>query len=86
MARPYKCLWYGVSGKSVSKRIRRTKTMGNRALAVCGDCRRKFSGTTSAHPLSVRRKPTTSSLACQRAGPRPTEGVRKPRKFAFLGL
>jgi len=42
MARPYKCPWCGESGKSVSKGVRKTKTMGNRRIKLCKACGRKF--------------------------------------------
>ena len=42
MARPYKCPWCGESGRSVSKGVRKTKTMGNRRIKLCKACGRKF--------------------------------------------
>ena len=73
MARPYTCSWFGASGESVSSGIRRTKTMGNRALAVCEDCRRKFNGTTSPPPPAHPPEPDRV-LSGPLAGWTPTNG------------
>lgn len=42
MARPFKCPYCGVQGSSVSKGVRRTKTMGDRRVRLCKACGRKF--------------------------------------------
>jgi hypothetical protein len=41
MGRPYKCPYCGATG-SVSKGVRKTKTMGERRLRLCKACGRKF--------------------------------------------
>jgi len=41
MGRPHKCPYCGQS-KSISKGVRRTKTMGDRRIRLCKACRRKF--------------------------------------------
>jgi transcription elongation factor Elf1 len=41
MARPFKCPYCGQS-RSVSKGVRKTKTMGNRRIRLCKACNRKF--------------------------------------------
>jgi len=41
MGRPFKCPYCGASA-TVSKGIRRTKTMGDRRIRRCKGCRRKF--------------------------------------------
>ena len=42
MGRPHKCPFCGEAGKSVSKGVRRTKTMGDRRIRLCKACGRKF--------------------------------------------
>jgi hypothetical protein len=42
MGRPYTCPYCHESGQSVSKGVRRTKTMGDRRLRKCKACGRKF--------------------------------------------
>lgn len=42
MGRPHKCPYCGESGKSTSKGIRKTKTLGNRMIRFCKACKRKF--------------------------------------------
>ena len=41
MGRPHKCPYCGAS-KTVSKGVRKTKTMGKRRVRLCKACRRKF--------------------------------------------
>jgi hypothetical protein len=41
MGRPFKCPYCGHS-ESVSKGVRRTKSMGSRQIRLCKSCRRKF--------------------------------------------
>jgi transposase-like protein len=41
--RPFKCPYTGCgSSNTVSKGVRKTKTMGDRRLRYCKDCKRKF--------------------------------------------
>jgi transcriptional regulator NrdR family protein len=41
--RPFKCPYTGCgSSETVSKGVRKTKTMGIRRLRYCKDCKRKF--------------------------------------------
>ena len=42
MGRPHKCPTCGAEGKSVSKGMRRTKTLGIRRIRLCKACGRKF--------------------------------------------
>ena len=42
MGRPYTCPYCGAVGKSVSKGVRKTKTMGDRRIRFCKACHRKF--------------------------------------------
>jgi len=42
MGRPHTCPYCGQIGKSVSKGVRKTKTMGNRRIRSCKAWRRKF--------------------------------------------
>jgi hypothetical protein len=42
MGRPHKCPACGAEGKSVSKGMRKTKTIGLRRIRLCKACGRKF--------------------------------------------
>jgi transcription elongation factor Elf1 len=42
MGRPYTCPYCGQVGKSVSKGVRKTKTIGDRRIRFCKACHRKF--------------------------------------------
>jgi len=42
MGRPHTCPYCGQIGKSVSKGVRKTKTMGDRRIRLCKACGRKF--------------------------------------------
>jgi len=42
MGRPHTCPYCGQIGKSVSKGVRKTKTMGDRRIRFCKACKRKF--------------------------------------------
>jgi transposase-like protein len=42
MGRPHTCPYCGQVGRSVSKGVRRTKTMGDRRIRCCKACNRKF--------------------------------------------
>ncbi len=42
MGRPHTCPYCGQVGKSVSKGVRKTKTMGERRIRFCKACHRKF--------------------------------------------
>jgi len=42
MGRPHTCPCCGAIGKSVSKGVRKTKTMGDRRIRFCKACHRKF--------------------------------------------
>jgi len=42
MGRPHTCPYCGQMGKSVSKGVRKTKTMGDRRIRFCKACHRKF--------------------------------------------
>ena len=42
MGRPHTCPYCGAIGKSVSKGVRKTKTMGDRRIRFCKVCHRKF--------------------------------------------
>ena len=42
MGRPHKCPWCQTPGKSVSKGVRKTKTMGDRRIRLCKVCGKKF--------------------------------------------
>ena len=42
MGRPHKCPWCQTPGNSVSKGVRKTKTMGHRRIRLCKVCGKKF--------------------------------------------
>ena len=42
MGRPHTCPYCETVGKSVSKGVRKTKTMGDRRIRFCKACKRKF--------------------------------------------
>jgi len=42
MGRPHTCPYCGAVGKSVSKGVRKTKTLGDRRIRFCKACKRKF--------------------------------------------
>jgi hypothetical protein len=42
MGRPYACPYCHQSGQSVSKGVRKTKTLGDRRIRLCKGCGRKF--------------------------------------------
>ena len=67
MGRPHKCPYCGQS-TSISKGVRRTKTMGNRCIRLCKACRRKF---TPKHQQGPEREDSSLNAA--------TEVVRESR-------
>jgi len=42
MGRPHTCPYCAAVGRSVSKGVRKTKTMGDRRIRFCKACHRKF--------------------------------------------
>ena len=48
MGRPFKCPFCGEEN-SISKGVRKTKTMGNRRIRLCKACRRKFTPKHQAY-------------------------------------
>jgi transcriptional regulator NrdR family protein len=42
MGRPHKCPYCKETTKSISKGVRKTKTLGIRRIRLCKDCGRKF--------------------------------------------
>ncbi len=77
MGRPYTCPYCGAIGKSVSKGVRRTKTMGDRRIRFCKACKRKFTpknqkqvdpqeekaGSAAAEPLASAETPAAPGSA-----------------------
>lgn len=59
MGRPHKCPYCGQS-ESVSKGVRRTKTMGDRRIRRCKACKRKFT-PKNQKPGDVEEAPTLNS-------------------------
>jgi len=64
MGRPHTCPYCGAIGKSVSKGVRRTKTIGDRRIRFCRACHRKF---TPKNQKAIEI-PGTSSGEAQNAG------------------
>ncbi len=94
MGRPHKCPYCGESGKSTSKGIRKTKTLGNRMIRFCKACKRKFTprnqksnaDTDQADwPSQIPEVPaaspagaTDTPAAAGREAPTATESVEEP--------
>ena len=70
MGRPYKCPHCGAAG-SVSKGVRRTKTMGERRLRLCKTCGRKFT-PRNQEPSAEGAEPESGG---QEPGQEPEEGL-----------
>lgn len=66
MGRPYKCPYCGESGKSTSKGVRKTKTLGDRMIRFCKACRRKFTPRNQKPGLGPEE---TDALSQSPAGP-----------------
>ena len=58
--RPAKCPYCGTSGESVSKGVRKTKTMGNRRIRLCKACGRKFT-PRNQRPAETPQEPQAES-------------------------
>ena len=71
MGRPHKCPYCGQS-RSISKGIRRTKTMGDRCIRLCKACRRKF--TPKCQP--ERDVPNAETEIVPETPSQPDEGFR----------
>ena len=56
MGRPHKCPACGADGKSVSKGMRKTKTLGIRRIRLCKACGRKFT-PKNQKPSEVEEQP-----------------------------
>jgi len=59
MGRPHACPYCGAVGKSVSKGVRKTKTMGDRRIRLCKACHRKFTPRSQkqAEPREQEARP-----------------------------
>ncbi len=56
--RPFKCPYAGCgSSNTVSKGVRKTKTMGDRRLRYCKDCKRKFTPRNQKPAEQVEERP-----------------------------
>ncbi len=71
MGRPYKCPYCG--GRTVSKGVRRTKTMGERRVRRCKACGRKF---TPKHQKPILEAQEDQAEPAEQGleGPRPIDG------------
>ena len=83
MGRPYKCPYCGQS-ESVSKGVRRTKTMGERRIRRCKACKRKFTpknqkldeaGDAVAQPGPARTSQVAAEVPAATAGEPQGPGV-----------
>lgn len=73
MARPFKCPFCGATD-SVSKGVRKTKTMGIRRIRLCNACGRKFT------PKSQKpgEPPNQEAEECVEPSAEPQKEVRAP--------
>ncbi len=56
--RPFKCPYAGCgSSNTVSKGVRKTKTMGDRRLRYCKDCKRKFTPGNQKAAEQIEEQP-----------------------------
>ena len=80
MARPFKCRYCGAQGSSVSKGVRKTKTMGDRRVRLCKACGRKFTPKnqkpdtlpSQEEPQQIEERPET------REAPEPPREAERP--------
>lgn len=77
MGRPYVCPYCGAN-KSVSKGVRKTKTMGDRRIRLCKACGRKFTPKNQKPMDAIEKKPAETSIESSEA-PKPA-AASKPEK------
>ena len=74
MPRPFKCPYCG-EGNSVSKGVRKTKTLGDRRIRFCKACRRKFTPKNQHPPASAEEGPQIQEPPAE---PQPVESPDTP--------
>jgi len=77
MGRPHVCPFCG-AGKSVSKGVRKTKTMGDRRIRLCKACGRKFTPKSQKPMATVEEKPAETCVESDR--PPETAAAQEPRE------
>ena len=91
MGRPHTCPYRGQIGKSVSKGVRRTKTIGDRRIRFCRACGRRFtpknqkaiegpeaSGAEAQNAGEKSEVPVSEVQASAEPAPVPSEIVPRP--------
>ena len=74
MGRPHTCPYCGQIGKSVSKGVRRTKTMGDRRIRFCKACHRKFTPKNQKQ-VDPQEERAGSAVAEPVANPEPAKSA-----------
>jgi len=77
MGRPFKCPYCGAT-ESVSKGVRKTKTMGIRSIRRCGACHRKFTPKSQKPRESARTK-----AGIPREASEPAAGSANPQSIVM---
>jgi predicted nucleic acid-binding Zn-ribbon protein len=89
MGRPHTCPYCGAVGKSVSKGVRKTKTMGDRRIRFCKACKRKLT-PKNQKTLEPQRQEAEGSVEPQprlESGEAPTDtGAPKEPAQAFAEM
>jgi len=81
MGRPFKCPYCPSSTNTVSKGVRRTKTVGVRQLRKCKACGRKF---TPKHQPEASEAPDSGQPRVSVIEPQPPAEPAKPNNEAVL--
>jgi transcription elongation factor Elf1 len=76
MGRPYSCPWCGAT-VSVSKGVRKTKTMGDRSIRLCKSCGRKFT-PKNQRPVEGAESMAAGAMGSEEAKPSEAIGVPRP--------
>ena len=66
MGRPHVCPYCGAN-KSVSKGVRKTKTMGDRRIRLCNACGRKFTPKNQKPAEAIEEKPAETNIESNEA-------------------
>jgi len=78
MGRPHVCPYCGAN-KSVSKGVRKTKTMGDRRIRLCKACKRKFTPKNQKPTEAIEEKTPESGVESNEVAEPPA--VSEPDKF-----
>ena len=66
MGRPHVCPYCGAN-RSVSKGVRKTKTMGDRRIRLCKSCGRKFTPKNQKPTDAIEEKPAETCIESNEA-------------------